>query len=273
MRLRCLVLITATFAAGCTSPSGWTLTEHIPTPSPVRVQLEQRETPDPAEPPYAHPAAGLDVALADYFLNTTYERRGKRRPAVHADRAPILARAIADALAMAGPSTRVRFSVDNPPPSLGVFNPGGTTRGVVFVRPAGTLNIVCDVVDDAIEFEDDTWADPVDVALSRGRIVPPPGSRRHVARAGEPTEFWIEMAVEARPVAVDTPPTEAAAAAEPTDPPAKPTAAPVDPKPTPALTDTQIVERLRYLDELRGRGAISAEEYERQRKALLNGSR
>ena len=53
MRLRCLVLIAATFAAGCTSPSGWTLTEHIPTPSPVRVQLEQRESPDPTEAPYA----------------------------------------------------------------------------------------------------------------------------------------------------------------------------------------------------------------------------
>lgn len=269
MPLRCLVLIAALLAGGCTSPSGWALAEHIPTPSPVRVQLEQRESPDPTDAPFAHPAAGLDVALADYFLNATYERRGERRPVVHPDRAPIVARGIADALAIAGPGMRVRFSVDNPAPALGVFNPGGTTRGVAFVRPAGTLNLVCDVVDDAIEFEDDTWADPVRTAISRGTITPPPGSRRHVARAGEPTEFWIEMAVEARPVAVDAPTAKPKAAAQPKTP----VATPPDVKPGGALTDGQILDRLRYLDELHERGAISTEAYERQRKALLDGSR
>ena len=256
MRTRFPALVGILFVAGCSSPSGWELADRVSRVGTVLVQLERR-APD-AEPvaPFAHPASVARIKLADFFMNATYVRRGDRNPVVHAERAPLLARSIAEGLAKADPTTRVRFQVDNPAPLLGVFDPGGTSRGVAFVRPAGTLNLVFDVVDDMIEFEDDMWADPVREGLSHGEIRPPAGARSHVAKNGKPAPLWIELPVDpTAPVAVTT------------TPPTAPTT--TAPGTKPALTERQVLDRLRYLEELHDRGAISTEEYRRQRKALL----
>lgn len=260
MRATLPALVGILFVAGCSSPSGWELADRVSRMGTVLVQLERR-APD-AEPvaPFAHPARVARIKLADFFMNATYVRHGDSKPVVHVERAPLLARSIAEGLAKADPTTRVRFQVDNPAPLLGVFDPGGTSRGVAFVQPAGTLNIVFDVVDDIIEFEDDTWADPVREGLSHGEIRPPAGARRRIAENGEPEPWWVEMKVDpTAPVAVTTTPLPATNEPVPTAPPGT----------KPALTESQVLDRLRYLEELHDRGSISTEEYRRQRKALL----
>jgi hypothetical protein len=255
-----LVLFPVLTIVGC-STTGWSKSAAIKYTKHMMVEIERRvDGNNSGNPGYAHPASVSEEKVRRFFETLTYEGEGERKVAVRKNSTGVLARAIVTGLARSDPSSRVRFSVDNPgDKDLVVFNPT-TTRGVAFVEPAGVLNVAFQVVDYLYGFKDDPlWLDPTRGPDVPEKLVLPESAQFHVAKDGKVNTMWITYPVG------DTQPVEPAKEIART-PPEK--AKPGD-KPGGGLTSDEILDRLRYLEELREEGVISEDKYRQERKKLL----
>jgi hypothetical protein len=225
----------------------------------------------------AHPAE-LSAAVLERLLPSIHERKrtlvsaGEREPVIAAENVPVLALAIVEGLRVATPSERVRFSVYNPDRFLLLIPSGHTTRGVAFLEPDGVFNLVFDVVNGDLDPDEEHWGDPTKRALRRADLDLPPEARLRTGESGRSREMWVTVpfsVVAAGAPLPAAPEKEAAPVAEEraTPPPA---AVPPEELPGGELGAEEILERLRYLEELYDDGAISESEYVRRKRELLD---
>lgn len=255
-----LVLWFAPMIAGCTTKN-WCRSEAIKYTKFVSVEIERlADGGNPADPGYAHPARVPEDKVRRLFETLTYEREGKRKVTVRSDGTDVLARAIVTGLARCDATSRVRFNVQNPGEKEFILSNPTTTRGVVFVKPAGVLNVAFQAVDHLYDFHDDAdWLDPTRGPDVPENLVLPESARFHVAKDGSVNTMWFTY-----PVGDTAPASPAAAPAESPPEKAKPETSSAE-----KLTSEQTLDRLRYLEELREKGLISEEKYRQERKRLL----
>jgi hypothetical protein len=190
--------------------------------------------------------------------------------------AALLAPNLAEALRKAGPEQWVYFSARNVPKAF-TFGAVRFSDGIAFVK-AGKLNLVFDNVGYVENVDTQpSRTDPRDAATSQsqrlkargpdvlGAAPPLVSGDRWLGR--ERTNwlvFDLSAAAPPAPMPVPAPAPQIAAPAAAAAPAATPVSASA-----PASTDPE--ERLRKLKDLRDKGLITSEEYEKKRQEILKG--
>jgi hypothetical protein len=139
----------------------------------------------------------------------------------------------------------------------------------------GSLNVALDVVDMQLDFEQERWGDPTRRTLTRGRLVPPSTGGLVIDGNGREKPLWVHAPVTLHAARVQDPIEERLAEVEtvarprPTvESPKAATPAETDQE-TPGIPDREILERLRFLEELYRDGKIDRASYEEIRRSLL----
>ncbi len=297
MRVRlCVLSVLATCLCGCFGTS-WRRNAGVLKDTNTDVELERMfEGGAPKDAGFAHPADIPTERLKGFFAQLKYEQPKligdtEYLPVVAESLMPKLVMAIAEGLARAGPAERVRFSVVNTHYQLGFLPKPRTTRGVVFVKPQGTLNVAFDLIDETIDTDmpgeryTDEWGDPTRYTITRVTLVMPKGTEHYCDFGGTTWHLWITVPVEAL-AAFLPPPVEKAPAPPPAAPPqevkspeATPDAAPPNPlvklpvERAPGeqqkLTGDDAMRLMKNLDELRRKGVITEDEYRAKVEEVL----
>ena len=192
---------------------------------------------------------------------------------------------LAATLAKAEAGQRLRFISFNQGQSV-IFSESRKTEGVVFVDPAGQLNIAFNYVnakrlpnEASAIYSNYSEIDPLKITTSDTPLsAPAPYAELHQFETGEPAPMWVvadlgklkeSISTGTVPVvkAKEEIPPAAAPKTETVLTPAEkvaPAAAPDD------MLKTDIKNKLKYLKELLDEGLISAKDYEAKKKELLD---
>lgn len=269
MRLPLLIVLlcVASTAAGCAVP-GWRQTISIAQEEAYVVQVERHSDGQELIPEgFVHPARVAAKRLAYLYRGLKYGAADEPKFAIQPDAVDALAAAVSTGLSKAGPSDRVRFSVQNPGVKGLIFRRAATTtRGVVFIRPAGVLNVAFDVVNLDLDHETmDSWGDPLESTLNVVVLELPAGVQRHQDATGTTKPMWFTMSL-ATEIPKSPPP---AVAPAPVPPPRQASqSGPVSQSPS-----EKFLARVRLLEELHDEDILSDQEYREIRKRLLDRTR
>ena len=275
-------LLSALWLSGCGGPH-WKRTQTVATGEALVVELEQRvEEGVPIELGYAHPASVDGRVIETFFRSTQYRvptffKKPKQHPSVAPEIAAELGDSIAVALRETGSSERVRFRTFNTEKSALFLPSTSVTQGVVFVQPAGTLNIAFDLIASIPDPEDPDptpdWGDPTRWASSTVRVVPPAGVSFYRDGEGREHELWLTFALDSSgDGSAGMKPAGETNTEQTVVEPAASSERNIHSKPKAAkkkLTDREVLERLRFLEELFEDGTLNEEEYRKKRKELL----
>ncbi len=295
-----LVGLLGVSCAGCAGPA-WKQAEVLVDHRFVTVELEQRwDEGVVLDQEFRHPAS-LDPDLIGAVVGSVRcEIRGFRRqpahpPVVHEDLLGELSEAIANGLSQADSTQRVRFAVLNPGTTLGIFPTTDSTHGVAFVDRDGFFNVAFDLVKESLVDGDPIWHDPVRYGRTQRELLFSPPLQLARNSDGESRSNWIRAPMDPATLTMSpaedespSPPADALTHHPATD---EETAAPTPTRiqipestktvasdeastPPTVFSPTEIsaeerLQRLRFLEELYRDGAITQENYERQRAALL----
>lgn len=240
---------------------------------------------------YAHPYQINASDLAKLMKDLKYSKPGglmsseTESPVFLEDEIDRLAPALAEALAKADAGQRIRFTSFNQQKML-LFSAPGKTEGVVFIEPAGQLNIVFNVINAKRQASETSAINPnfskidplkiksSDTALS----VTGPYTELHKFDTGEPAPMWLVADLEKLQAAVSSSPLPTVKTGEGGAPAAapkigikdSPVAKPApDQAPDVALKEA-IKIKLKYLKELLDEGLISEQDYTAKKKELLD---
>ena len=270
--------------------------------SRTTVNLEHRVEKDQILPqqydhPYRIPVMDMTKLLGDllYSERGVLIGGGKEIPVFQEIEIETLAPALADALAKATSDQRIQFISFNKGGGL-LFKNTRKTEGILFVEPKGRINLAfglinADVMD--ADSEDSpqiyTNSDPLKIKYADTVIVPVGYAAMKALETGKPAPMWVVAdavklteAVASAPKPAPAPVVAAPAPAIVTPPPA-PAPAPVSATPekttkpvmapqpaTPAATQEDIKNKLKYLKDLYEGGLISEPEYAAEKKKLLD---
>jgi hypothetical protein len=227
---------------------------------------------------YDHPATISSEQIGRILAAVTIEEFSffkwrEEGTAFASEDAALLAPNLADALRRAAPEQWVYFSARNVPKAF-TFGAVRFTDGIAFVK-AGKLNLVFDNVGYVENVDTQpSRSDPRDAATSQSQrlkakgpdvlgAAPPLVSGDHWL--GRERTNWLVFDLSAAAAAVaGAPPTPVPQVAAPAAPAATPVSASA-----PASTDPE--ERLRKLKDLRDKGLITSDEYEKKRQEILKG--
>ena len=269
----------ALVASGCASRT-WRQSDSIFQAGGVTVELEQRFVDGEPEDRFDHPVT-IDAALIERaLLDLRFESAalfGKSDPAPILDPgvANVTAESIAAGLSRASNSERVRFRVRGSVTSLYVLPTTASTRGVAFVSPAGSLNLVFDAVqrtpDPNDPGRDARWDDPTSRqrGAARVRLILPAYAEYGRDDRETTHPLWASLslgAVAALPAEPSSRVVGTTSRNESTRPAVRDETDPA----TESLTDSEILARLRFLEELHREGRIDDEQYEAKRAELLS---
>ncbi len=259
------------FLCGCAATT-WQLKVPLVSENHLVVEIEQlRRGGAVVDAGYAHPARLPVADLQKFFASLKYRSEGllttRELPVFSSDLVPAFAQAVAEGLARCGPSERIRFKMSNPHTELKFIPITRVSRGVVFVKPAGVLNVAFDLVDDTPESDRreelfrTEWDDPTRHTVSTCMLILPPAARLHRDPKGRTHRLWLEV------------PFENLAGGKPQEPETKPPQeAPSEKQPQkPKLSDEERMHRLKYLRELLDKKIITEEQYKRERKKIFEG--
>ena len=240
----------------------------------VRVELERWSAPEGEPPPHEcqHPAA-VDFAWLEALLATLRIHEDEEKPIVDHAFVGQIAASISEGLAQADSQQRVRFMMENTDRVFGVLPTINVTRGVAFVDPDGTLNLVFDLVTDKGDYELGSWGDPTRRRITRERLVLPPGGWFGQDRDGDQIPLWlcVSMTSAEAPIAVDR-----TATPDPTDPTTESATgstidAPEGTEPPLAPSADQVRRiRIEFLEQLFREGLLGERAY-REKRAELEG--
>lgn len=202
-----VLLILSPLVWGC-STTYWKKTDVVAEDARIVAELEQWTFEgEPRDAGFSHPATVAPKVLSAFFSRLKYEnprflQSPSREPVVMPEGVETLAQVLADGLRQCGPAQRVRFQVKNAHLRLGLIPMGRKTRGVVFVKPAGTLNVALDIVDDEADPESREevyflgWGDPTRRTLSTYDLILPEGARLHRSPEGRTHALWVMVPIE-----------------------------------------------------------------------------
>lgn len=272
-RWRCLSLLVLAVALTACATTGARDVIYVYQSDDNFVRLEPIE---PGAPPNSHPAViaanQLTRLLAD--LQVTGGASVGKAPVFLPQELETIVPPLVSALARAEPNQDVTFAVTAPRGFAGRFASKTLTTGRVFVS-GDSLNLIFGVIQQPLDPE------PAGYYSARHPIVPGTRSRRidfaariepGSGRFYERRPDWLVFDGAAKP-ATSTPSAPPPASAVPTTPPASG----AEPKPggeapsTPSVDSKaqEIENKLRVLDALRKRGAITEQEYQERRRAVL----
>ncbi len=202
-----VLLILLPLVWGC-STTYWKRTDVVVKETRIVAEVEQWTFEgEPKDAGFSHPASVAPEVLSAFFNRLKYEnprflQSASQEPVVLPENVEDLSLALADGLKRCGPAQRMRFRVRNAHLKLGLIPTGKKTRGVVFVKPAGTLNVALDIVDDEADPESRDniyyrdWGDPTRRTLSTYVLILPEGARLHRSPEGRTHELWIVVPLE-----------------------------------------------------------------------------
>ena len=267
--MRSVVCLLLPLVCGCTF-TAWERVHKVAVGPRVRVEIEQQVRDGAVQPlGHAHPQKVASLGLGLFFLELRHVKerlfmKDLDQPVVSPRLVGELSEAIARGLASAGPDQRVRFRTNNPVTKLLLLPGGNITRGVAFVDPPGTLNIAFDLVADPISDDADRapgWGDPTRRNISDVRLALPEGASFRTTPEGVERSMWVTLPIAQLAVLEQEHPQGLPGAANESKEKV--------PEPSAAGSDAEALERLRYLEELYQKGAISEEAYREQRAELL----
>ena len=271
-----LLVLVACSVVGC-SQRTWRKSESVFRGSGVTVELERRVVAGESVAMFDHPASVDAAEVARALRDLRFEEQGlfgesEPTPVLDPGALPVVAEAIAVALGRATESERVRFHVRGNATSLYVLPTITSTRGVAFVDAEGALDLVFDELQETRDPNDTgiepRWGDPTSPRRrTAARLLLPDYARFGRDHNDRAHPLWAQLPLDRIAQA------RAAASA----PAAAGTVTPRSPQPSSAtgekLTDAEILDRLRFLEELHREGRIADEQYETKRAELLAPSR
>ena len=289
-RLAILLVVSAAFVSACTGAN--LVRTPVAKQNYYIVTLEQQQAKDPTDlPKYKHPAmielADLEKAMGDLTYTekaglTSAKRQTPVFQAVEIDR---LAPVLAEALAKADASQRIRFASFNQGKAL-IFSESRKTEGVIFVDADGRLNFAFDYIN-ADRHPSETSAiyhvfsgvDPLQIKSSDTPLSPmAPYAELHQFGPGQPAPMWIVINLDALKQAVGTVTAPVGNGTEEAVPAVAPgTGAVASPAETTAparsaedLLKKDIRNNLIYLKELLDEGLITEKDYTVKKMQLLD---
>ena len=289
-RLAILFVVSAALIAACTG------VKLVRTPVAKQnyfiVTLERLQAKGTIElPKYKHPAmielAELKKAMGDltYIEKTGLTSEKQQSPVFQAVEIDRLAPVLAEALAKADATQRIRFASFNQGKAL-IFSKSRKTEGVIFVDSEGRLNFAFNYIN-ADRHPSETSAvyhifsgiDPLQIKSSGTPLSPTaPYAELHQFGTGQQAPMWIVINLDAMQQAVGTvtaPVGKGTEEAAPAGAPGTGTmASPAETAgPAPASEDLlkeDIRNNLRYLKELLDEGLISEKDYTGKKMELLD---
>jgi len=289
-RIAALLIISAAFTSACTS-SKWVRTsvaEHYD----FNVTFEQYQGKGVViSKKYAHPHE-IDIPdLARLMGDLKYIEKGgrmrkeKHSPVFQSVEIDRLAPVLAATLAKADASQRIRFTSFNQGELL-VFSVSRKTEGVIFIDPAGRLNIAFNYINYNRQSGESTAVEPIYSGVDPLKIkasdttlaAPAPYAEFHTFETGKQAPMWVVADLEKLKEAPRTATVPIGNTMEETIPAEAPKveieAAPVEKMaPNQASEDTlaeNIKIKLKYLKELLDEGLISEKDYAVKKKELLD---
>ncbi len=253
------------------------------------VRLEPASAEVQQHSPLGHPLAASPAELQSVLASLRYVESGllagsSEQPVFAADELQDLVPALQSALAAATPGQQVRFASFTR--RGGALGQQRKTEGVVFVDRADRLNLAFVDIhefagpdEDFFRFLELTDRDPL---ITRPSLIAlhsdHPGHRSLTEQERQPLPLWIRADLTAvaaepdrteHPVAADEPVASEVQADPVASEPAPPAAAPAPPSSEVDRIELQVRQRLQFLKELHEDGLISTEEYEQQRREVL----
>ncbi len=257
----------------------------------------------PVDSSFFHPAelnpetltlflSGIRYEIPSFLADMTYE------PVFEQKIVPALALGVVKGLKRSGPGERIRFWVRNIRHKYGFVPQGRITRGVVFVQPEGILNIAFDLIDaDPEEVHEESiysvdWEDPTAHIASHEVLQLPEPASVFFDAEGERRPLWVvipleKLTFEAFQVGEEQGAPEGKEPDRHREPGTGAEAAPGEVKSTDdaetaeqqagpepdrkpqKLTDQEILNRLKYLKELRKKGMLTEEEYKKECEEIM----
>lgn len=303
-RIAALLIVTAVLVAGCAG-SKWVQTDVIKQHEFV-VTLEQRQNQSEAGQmkygqPYQLDVAELKILLGElnYVEKAGIMNKSKQSPVFQPGEVDRLAPVLADALAKADASQRIRFISFNLEPAV-VFSVSRKTEGVVFVGADGRLNIAFNYVnanrhanETSAMFSKPAVNDPLSITSAETTLAASDAyAGLHELQPGRQAPLWVvvDLAKFRAAIKAGTVPTvKAPAAVVPAAAPAVATpavatgtstqAAAPAPAPVPApaavpaaaeLSQEEVKGKLKFLKELLSEGLISEQDYNAKKLELLD---
>lgn len=288
-RLALLLILGATLISACAGPK-WTRTT-VAKQNYFIVTLEQQEGKIAAgQSPYKHPYVIELAELENLMGKLTYTDKGgvastpKQSPVFQAVEIDRLAPALAEALAKADASQRVRFASFNQGKGM-IFSDSRKTEGAVFVDSEGRLNFAFNLInadrrpsETTAIFYTFSSANPLKIETSKTILsAAPPYAELHLYENGKMAPMWVAIDLQKAKESAGT--LTAPMVKEPEEaPPAAAgarTMAPPPEKAAPARSSEEMLKEdiknnLRYIKELRGEGLISEKDYADKKKELLD---
>jgi len=289
-RIFALLILSTVFCSACTSTK-WVRTS-VAKEYDFTVALEQLTekgaiVPQTHEQPQGIDPAELKKVLGDliYTEKAGLMSKSKLSSVFQQTEIDRLTPVLAATLAKAEAGQRLRFISFNQGQSV-IFSESQKTEGVVFVDPAGQLNIAFNYVN-AKRLPNETSAiysnyseiDPLKITTSDTPLsAPAPYAELHQFETGEPAPMWVVADLGKLKESISTGTVPVVKAKEEIPPTAAPkTETVVTPveitAPASASDDmlkTDIKNKLKYLKELLDEGLISAKDYEAKKKELLD---
>ncbi len=276
-KIAALVIIATAFLSACSS-TRWIQTTVVKQRDFV-VNLEQRQKEgNIIDRQYDHPFEIAPADLEKFMKDLAYvEKVGlmnteKQNPVFQTVEIEQLAPVLADTLAKADASQRIRFISYNRGQAL-IFSVSRETEGVMFVDSGKRLNIAFNFINSEIDPTETrpyspglSKDDPLEIKFSDTTIIPVTAyADLHKFETGAPAPMWVvadleklNQAVSAAPVV--TPQPETNTAVEP--------AAPA--KVSESALQDDIKDKLTYLKELLDEGLISEKDYDAKKTELLD---
>lgn len=289
-RITVLLIIGVTFLCAC-STTRWNR-QTVVQDKDFIVTLEQQEVEDRIigqkyDHPYQIGLQDLKKLMADlsYTEKSGLLGKEKQKPVFQTVEINRLAPVLADALAKADDSQRIRFTSFNQGKAL-IFSVSRETEGVMFLESGGPLNIAFSFINSEIDPTETTAypagfskVDPLKTRTSGINIIPAaPYAELYVFDDGKPAPMWVVADLQKLNQAAETAPVPPAAVETETD------MAPAAPVATPPVTETgktapvptsedmlqqDIKNKLKYLKELLDEGLISEQDYNAKKMELL----
>ncbi|MBC2715365.1 MAG: SHOCT domain-containing protein [Desulfobacteraceae bacterium] len=289
-RITVLLIISAAFFSACSS-SKWVRTTVVKQRDFI-VNLEQRQEEgiiiqQNYEHPYKLGLPDLEKLMGDltYVEQIGLMNTDKQNPVFQAVEIDRLAPVLADTLAKADATQRIRFTSFNRGKAL-IFSVSRETEGVIFIESGKRLNIAFNFINSEIDpTETNVYpsshskVDPLKIKTSYATISPTdPYAELHKFESGEQSPMWVVADLEKLKEAINTEPVPIGEVKEEAPPAAAPESKSANTeteKTTPAqasenLLQQDIKDKLKYLKELLDEGLISEKDYNAKKMELLD---
>lgn len=289
-RIAFLFIISAAFFSACTNTK-WVRTT-VAERYDFNVTLEQQQEKGTViQKKFAHPyeidLSDLEKLMGDlkYIEKSGLMRTEKQSPVFQAVEIDRLAPVLALTLAKADASQRIRFTSFNQG-DLVIFSVSRKTEGVIFIEPAGRLNIAFNFINYNRQPSENTAinpsfssADPLKIKTSETPLsATVPYAELHKFETGELAPMWVVADLEKLKESNSTATVPIIQATEEPPPATGPKVeikgTPVEKtKPDQASEDVlkeDIKNKLRYLKELLDEGLISEKDYTVKKMELLD---